>query len=141
MGRHGPTQSSHERDIDHGKFVDHHKVRIERVLLSTLESAGRQYLEHPVDSLGRTSRRFTHSLGRPSGRSAEQKPHALGRENFQQAVEQGGLAHARASGHHDNTRAENLPQGVHLARRKRLAGFLLNPVESLFKFDVRILWR
>ena len=141
VGRKGTTQSRHKRDIDHRKFVDHHEIRIERVLLSALESAGRQYLEHPVDGLGRTSRRFTHPLGRASGRRAEEEPHPLGRENLQQAVEQGGLAHTRTSGDHDYARAKHLTQRVHLARRKRLAGFLLHPAERFFEFDVRILRR
>ena len=141
VGRKGTAQGRHQRDVDHGKFVDHHEVRIERVALPALESAGRQYFKQPVDGLGRTPRRFTHPLGRASGRRAEEEPHPLGRENLQQAVEQGGLAHARTSGDHDYARAKHLPQRVHLARRKRLAGFLLHPAERFFEFDLRILRR
>ena len=135
--REGAAQGGHERHVDHGKFVDHHQVGIERMLRPAFESAAREEFEQAVDGLGTVPGRFAHALGRASGRRAQLEADLFRGENFQQTVEQGGFAHARAAGDDRHTRAEDGAQGLGLAGGEQLAGLCLHPTERLVEIDIR----
>ena len=90
---HGLHERLHQHDIDHGGFVDHQQVAIERVIFATLESA----------TPGSTSSSRWMVLASkpvasviPAGRRAQQKVDALCREDTQNGSDDCGFADARA---------------------------------------------
>ncbi len=68
-------------------------------------------LEQPVDGPGLEAGGLVHALGRTSRRSTQQEPYALCRENAQDGVDQGCLAHARASRDHQYLGGERQRHG------------------------------
>ena len=97
--RQSTAQRRHERNIDHGKLIDHHQIGIERMLGPAFEATRRQHLEQPVDGQGRAAGRLAHAFGRAAGRGTQLETHFLRGQNFQQTVEQRRLAHTRTTGH------------------------------------------
>src|SRR5215203_4044133 len=92
MLRHGLKQRIHERDIHH------EQIAVERVVLCPGETAELGIdLQQAVDRLGLNAGLFGHALGRATRRGRESYPHALGREDAQDRVEERRLTYARAT--------------------------------------------
>jgi len=106
------------------------------VLALTSKAAGLGIdFEQPVDGLGLEASGLVHALGRTASGSAQQEPCALGRENAQDGVDEGCLAHAGASGDHKHLGGERQRDRRPLTFGKYLAGPLLDPGDRLFRID------
>ena len=134
---HRLQQRLHQHDVDHRGLVDDQQVAVERVVAAALEAAALGVdLEQPVDGLGLEPGRFGHALGGAAGRGAQQQAHALGGEDAQDRVDDGGLAHARPAGDDQHLRQQRQPDRGDLAFGQRQAGLLLDPRQRLLRIDV-----
>ena len=93
MARHGFHERMHERHVDHGGFVDHEKIGIERVVLILPKSPRlRIDLQKPMDGFGLLPGRLAHALRGASRGRAEQHVHLLRLQNAQDRVHNRRLA-------------------------------------------------
>ncbi len=134
--RHRLQQRLHQHDIDHRGLVDDQQVAVERVVAVALEAAALGVdLEQPVDGLGLEAGRLGHALGGAAGGRAEQELHALGREDPQDRVDDGGLADAGAAGDDEHFGDQRQADRGLLAVGERQAGPLLDPGQGLVRID------
>ena len=131
------AERGHKRNIDHGKFINHHEVGIERLLRSAFETTGGKKLQKTVNGLGAVTGRLAHPFGRTPGRRAQLEADFFCAENFQQAVKKRGFAHPGSAGDDRNTGTDHSTQSLHLAGGEGFSGFLLHPLESFFEIKVR----
>jgi hypothetical protein len=97
----------HQHDVDHLGLVDHEQVAIEGIVGIAFEPAALWIdLQEPVDRLGFDARRLGHALGGAARGSAKQQPHALGRKDLEDRIDDRRLADAWAPGDHQRLRRQ-----------------------------------
>src|SRR4030088_1863817 len=126
----------HERNIDHGRFIEDQEIGIEGVVLVLAKpSALWVDLQKPMDGFGLLSCRLAHALGGAPRRRTKKHLHALGFENAKEGVHKSGLADTWSAGNDKHLRGERLLDCLFLAFRQRDSGFGLNPGKRLFDLD------
>ena len=94
-------------------------------------------LQEPVDGLGLDARRFGHSFRRAARGRAEQQPHALGRKDLEDRIDDRGLADARAPSDHQRLGGQRLTDRRLLTVGKLQSAALFNPRYGLRFVDPR----
>src|SRR5208283_6245855 len=84
-------------------------------------------LEETVDGLGLNARRFSHAFRRATRGRAKQQPHALGRKNLEDRIDDRGLADARAPCDHKRLGDQRLTDRCLLTVGKLQPTALFNP--------------
>src|SRR5271168_5406488 len=88
-----------------------------------------------MDRLGLNTRRLGHPLGGAAGRSAEQKFHALGREDSKDRIDDRRFADARAAGDHEGLRNQRQADRVPLTVGELQAAALFDPRNRLLRVN------
>ena len=126
----------HQRHVDHRDLVHDQQVAVERVLLAPLEAAlGRVGLEQPVQGPGLPAGGLAQPLGGPAGRRRQGDGGGLGGQDLEDAVDQGGLAHARPAGDHQQLGAQRQAHRLPLALGQGEPGLRLDPGDRLVGVD------
>src|SRR6185437_15212527 len=126
----------HQHDIDHGGLVDYQQVTVERIVVTALEAAALGVdLEHSVNGLRVGAGRLGHTFRSAAGRSAQQKVGALRCEDTQNAIDDGRLADAGATGHDQHLGHQCEPDRGDLAFDKGKTDTPLDPRQGLVRID------
>jgi len=118
--------------------LDDQQIAIERIVGAPLEAALLGIgLKQPMDGLRLHAGLPGHALGSASRRRGKQDIRTLGRKDFQDGVEQGGLADAGIAGHDHHLGFQHHGDRLPLPRCKGLPGLLLDPLHGDRGVDLR----
>ena len=131
----GIKQLCHELDIDHGGFVDDKEITYERLVLVAGETVFGLVFEGAVNGKRFATGRIVEPLGGAAGGGAEDGLDLLGREDFEDRIEDGGFPNAGTTGNDGETMPGCLDHsfGLFLAELKLVMAF--KPGNGLFGLD------
>ena len=128
----------HQQHVHHRRFVDHEQIAVDGTVRIPPEAAGGGIdFEQPVDGARLESRRLGHAPRRPAGGRAEDQAGALGGQDAQDGVDDGGLADAGAAGDDQHLGGQGEAHRGALARGEGESGSLLDPGKGLVRVDPR----
>ena len=126
----------HQHHVDHGRFIDHEEIAVERTFFVFAEASRLGVdLKKPMDRLGLVSCCLGHPFGRASGRRAQEEANIFRGENAQDGIHQGGLADTRAAGDHHHFRAQRGVDCRLLAGGKHETRACFHPRDGLLGID------
>ena len=126
----------HQQHVHHRGLVDDEQVAFERIVgIAPEPTALGVDLEQAMDGLSLEPRGFVHALGRTTSGGAQQELDVFRGEDLQNGVDDGGLAHPRPAGNHQDRGRERQSDGILLAVGECQAGALLNPRHRLVRID------
>ena len=129
----------HQGYVHHGTFVHDQQVAIQRASFVTGERAGGGIgLQQAMDGAGSKPCGFREPFGCPPGRCTQQAAHLLGRQDFQDGIDQGRLADAGSAGDDQHPVGQCLLEGRTLGGSELFARLGLAPLDRLGEIDWRV---
>jgi len=109
----GAEEMAHEREVDHGTFIDNEQVAIQGIVFPAEEPAGAGLdFEEAMDGAGREAGGFGESFGGAAGGGAEQATDFFGAEDEEEAIDERGFAYAGAAGDDEEAGVKGLAEGL-----------------------------
>ena len=134
---HRCQQRPHQHNVHHGRLVDHQETAGEGGVPIAPEAAVPWVdLEQAVNGLRLQAGGLAHALRGAPGRRAQQKLHALGRQDAQDGVDDRRLAHARAAGDDSDLGGERQTHCLGLAGGQCEPRLPPDPRQRLLRVDV-----
>jgi hypothetical protein len=129
----------HERDVDHGTFIDDEEIGFERMLFVALKAAGGWIpFEEPVNGARFGAGGVGETFCGAAGGGAEETAHAFGLEDEEECPDECGFADAGSAGDDERATLQGELQGFALGGSEGLARFGFGPGDGFLEVDGRV---